>query len=149
VRCREIRERTVDPATLELQDQVYHPGDAEEHFLSFVDQQDALAGYLRLSLPDHPAGSDEHGLPLPLFQDLEGAALVREVHVYGQSLAVGAELAGAAQHIGLGTRLLDQASQIARDAGFNKLAVIAAVGTRLYYEKRGFERGDLYMVKPL
>ena len=34
--------------------------------------------------------------------DLDGAALIREVHVYGQSLAVGAEKEGAAQHAGLG-----------------------------------------------
>ena len=29
------------------------------------------------------------------------------------------------------------------DAGYRKLAVIAAVGTRLYYQNRGFERGQL------
>ena len=149
VRCREIRERLVDPAALELRDLVYHPAEAEEHFLSFVDSADALAGYLRLSLPNFTAGSDPNGLPLPAFVDLAGAALVREVHVFGQSLAVGAEQVGAAQHMGLGTRLLDRASKIALSAGFNKLAVIAAVGTRLYYEKRGFVRGELYMVKTL
>lgn len=149
VRCREIRQRMVDPAMLVLRDLVYHPADAEEHFLSFVDHEDALAGYLRLSLPSHPAGSDPAGLPLPAFADLAGAALVREVHVFGQSLAVGVEQVGAAQHMGLGTRLLDRASEIAHSAGFKKLAVIAAVGTRLYYEKRGFVRGELYMVKTL
>jgi elongator complex protein 3 len=145
VRCREIRERSVNPETLELRDQVYNPAWAEEHFLSYVDPDDRLAGYLRLSLP----AAAELALPQPLFADLAGAALVREVHVYGQSLAVGAELPGAAQHSGLGTQLLERAAQIARAAGFRRLAVIAAVGTRLYYEKRGFERGELYMVKPL
>jgi elongator complex protein 3 len=149
VRCREIRQHIVSADTLELRDLVYHPAQAEEHFLSYVDPNDRLAGYLRLSLPDHPAGVDESSLPLPLFADLQGAALVREVHVYGQSLAVGAEQSGAAQHSGLGTQLLEQAATIARAAGFRKLAVIAAVGTRLYYEKRGFERGELYMVKNL
>jgi histone acetyltransferase (RNA polymerase elongator complex component) len=29
------------------------------------------------------------------------------------------------------------------------LAVIAAVGTREYYAMRGFEQGELYMVKTL
>jgi elongator complex protein 3 len=149
VRCREIRQHIVSAASLELRDLVYHPAQAEEHFLSYVDPSDRLAGYLRLSLPDHPAGVDESSLPLPLFADLQGAALVREVHVYGQSLAVGAEQSGAAQHSGLGTQLLDRAAEIARAAGFRKLAVIAAVGTRIYYEKRGFERGALYMVKDL
>ncbi len=147
VRCREIRQRTVAPESLELKDLVYHPADAEEHFLSYVDPDDRLAGYLRLSLPDPAAAGS--ALPQPLFADLAGAALVREVHVYGQSLAVGAELPGAAQHSGLGTQLLERAAEIARAAGFKRLAVIAAVGTRLYYEKRGFERGELYMVRPL
>ena len=42
-----------------------------------------------------------------------------------------------------------RASELARAAGFRRLAVIAAVGTRRYYEARGFERGELYLVKPL
>ena len=57
------------------------------------------------------------------------------------------EQAGAAQHGGLGTSLLIKAEQIAKDAGYSKLVVIAAVGTRLYYEKRGFIRTGLYMTK--
>ncbi|HEX7975699.1 MAG TPA: GNAT family N-acetyltransferase, partial [Anaerolineales bacterium] len=130
----------------------YHPSCAEEHFLSFVTPDDHIAGYLRLSLPnrgDLCQGSKawrafDENLP-----DLKGAALVREVHVYGQSLAVGAEQAGAAQHIGLGTKLLQAAGQIAREHGFGRLAVIAAIGTRRYYESRGFQRGELYMVKEL
>jgi elongator complex protein 3 len=149
IRCREIRQRKVNPLTLELRDQVYRPSDAEEHFISYVDPDDRLAGYLRLSLPIYPVGANESGLPIAIFGDLEGAALVREVHVYGQSLPVGAEQPGAAQHAGLGTQLLEEASRIAREAGYRKLAVIAAVGTRLYYEKRGFQRGERYMVKSL
>jgi len=27
--------------------------------------------------------------------------------------------------------------------------VIAAIGTRLYYESRGFKRGEIYMIKDL
>ena len=49
--------RTVNPPTCELDDLVYHPADAEEHFLSFVTPDDRLAGYLRLSLP--PAGTGQ------------------------------------------------------------------------------------------
>jgi elongator complex protein 3 len=81
--------------------------------------------------------------------DLQGAALIREVHVYGQSLAVGEEQSGVAQHSGLGTRLIYQAERIAYAKGFQKLAVIAAVGTRRYYLQRGFERGEYYLVKKL
>ena len=73
--------------------------------------------------------------------------MIREVHVYGQSLPVGAEKEGAAQHSGLGTQLLEEAEKVARAHGFQRMAVISAVGTREYYLDRGFERGELYLVK--
>jgi len=81
--------------------------------------------------------------------DLKRAAIIREVHVYGQSLSVGEEQRGAAQHIGLGSRLMEYAAEVACLRGYERLAVIAAVGTRQYYLKRGFQRGDLYLVKEL
>jgi elongator complex protein 3 len=83
----------------------------------------------------------------PKIDDLVGAALIREVHIYGQSLQVGQEAGGAAQHSGLGTALLKEAEKIAVEKGFNKIAVISAVGTRLYYLDRGYSRGELYLVK--
>ncbi len=143
VRCREVRGEAVRPEELRLDDLVYAPAKAEEHFLSFVTPQDRLAGYLRLSLPEDP-----HQLAREM-PDLEGAALIREVHVYGQSLPVGGEQRGAAQHVGLGTRLLQVAEERARAAGFHRLAVIAAIGTRKYYEARGFKRGELYLYREL
>jgi len=142
VRCREVRGQTVNPSALALTDEIYPAGPAEEHFISFVTPDDRLAGFLRLSLP----GSDSPDTGLT---DLAGAALIREVHVYGQSLPVGGEHAGAAQHSGLGTRLLAEAEKIALSAGFHRLVVISAVGTREYYLGRGFERGELYLVKNL
>ncbi len=142
VRCREVRGKPVHLDALKLDDMVYQAGAAQEHFISYVTPDDKLAGFVRLSLPGE--ASPQTGM-----MDLDGAALIREVHVYGQSLPVGAEKKGAAQHAGLGTRLLEQAEEIARAAGFARLAVISAVGTREYYLERGFERGELYLVKSL
>lgn len=142
VRCREIRKATVAVPALTLNDLVYPAANAEEHFISFDTPEDGLAGFIRLSLPAADA-------PATGLVDLDGAALIREVHVYGQSLPVGAEMGGAAQHIGLGTRLIEEAEKIARAKGFKRMAVISAVGTRKYYLDRGFERGELYLVKPL
>ena len=76
---------------------------------------------------------------------LSGCAVVREVHVYGPALKLGARREGTAQHTGMGTRLLDEARRITRQEGFRRLAVIAAVGTRSYYRERGFEMGELYV----
>ena len=140
VRCCEVRGGSVDPAQLKINDLIYPSDQAEEHFISYETPDDKLAGFIRLSLPCENA-------PQTDLIDLEGAALIREVHVYGQSLQVGAEKQGAAQHAGLGTRLLQQAEVIAKEKGFARLAVISAVGTRQYYLERGFERGELYLVK--
>lgn len=142
VRCREVRGQAVQAEDLVLQDFSYPAGWAEEHFLQFVTPEDRLAGYLRLSLP----GPQSLDLGMA---DLQGAALVREVHVYGQALAVGAEQPGAAQHAGLGRRLIEAAASLAFERGFRRLAVIAAIGTRQYYARRGFEPGELYMVRSL
>jgi len=141
IRCREIRGSTLQKANLELHDLVYQTGVSEEHFLAYDTEDNRLAGFLRLSLP-----YENNVLEIP---DLEDAAIIREVHVYGQSLEVGTEQAGAAQHAGLGKNLIQRAEEIARGQGYNCLAVIAAVGTRQYYAMRGFEMGKLYMVKPL
>jgi elongator complex protein 3 len=137
-----VRKQAVDLQKLHLEDLVYQAQGAEEHFLSFVTPEDRLAGFLRLSLP----ARNPSCLGL---QDLQDAAMIREVHVYGQSLSLGTDQAGAAQHAGLGTQLLQKAEELARQKGFRRLAVISAVGTRLYYQNRGFERGELYLVKTL
>ena len=140
VRCREVRKQHVSAERVELHDLVYFAAQAEEHFISFDTPDDKLAGFIRLSLP-----SSE--LPDTRLDDLKGAALIREVHVYGQSLPVGIEKDGAAQHSGLGTQLLEEAEKVAKKRGFRRVAVISAVGTRGYYLDRGFERGELYLVK--
>lgn len=142
IRCREIRGQAVEPDGLELQDSIYEAGGAEEHFLSLVTQDDRLAGFLRLSLPR--ADSAAVGLV-----DLEGAALIREVHVYGQSLEFGANPTGAAQHAGLGMRLMQAAETRASRRSYRRMAVISALGTRGYYRRLGYRLGETYMLKDL
>jgi len=143
IRCREVRGKTIDAENLDMQDMVYQAAGAEEHFLQFTTADDRLAGYLRLSLPEQDP-YEVLGL-----DDLRGAAMIREVHIYGQSLPVGAEQDGAAQHAGLGTRLINRAEEIARERGYQRLAVISAIGTRRYYHARGFVEGSLYQYKHL
>ena len=148
VRCREVRGKPISPETVRLDDLVYEAESAEEHFISYVTPDDKLAGFIRLSLP----ASDSPETALSDLDTLSGTgnvALIREVHVYGQSLAVGAEKEGAAQHSGLGTQLLAEAEDVAKAKGFAKMAVISAIGTRKYYLDRGFERGEYYLVKSL
>ena len=142
IRCREVRGQSIAPLSLRLEELIYAADGAQEWFLSFVTPDDQLAGFLRLSLPELDTFKVGIG-------ELEQAAVIREVHVYGQSLAVGKEQIGAAQHSGLGSRLIQRAEQVARQHGYKRLAVIAAVGTRKYYLQRGYKRGELYLVKSL
>jgi len=142
IRCREIGNHPIDHSKLLKEELVYQAAFAEEHFLSYVTPDDHLAGFLRLSLPTE--NSPQVGIP-----EIQGAAMIREVHVYGQSLEVGRDQPGAAQHIGLGTRLINWAEHIARQKGFKELAVISAIGTRQYYLKRGFQRGEYYLRKEI
>ncbi len=142
VRCREVRGLKIDLEALINEDYTYHTGEAEEHFLSYITPDDKLVGFLRLSLPG-PESPDTGQ------KDLIGAALIREVHVFGKSLPVGEDQDGVAQHAGLGRSLIQWAEQIAGKADYQRIAVISAVGTRQYYLRQGFERGSFYMVKAL
>ncbi len=136
IRCREVRGQAVDVDALRLERLDYETDGTRECFLSYVTPEGNLAGFLRLSLP----GAES------TIAELAGCAVVRELHVYGPALALGARREGTAQHAGLGTHLLNKARHIAHQERFSRLAVIAAVGTRPYYRERGFEQGELYVV---
>jgi elongator complex protein 3 len=142
IRCREVKGQKIEIESLDLADLIYESGGCEEHFLSYNTPDDRLAGFLRLSLPGGKSADPE-------IHELEGAAIIREVHVYGESLPVGEESEGAAQHAGLGTRLLEEAENIAAEKGYKRIAVISAVGTRGYYLDRGYDRGELYLIKTI
>jgi len=141
IRAREIRHETVALSALHLDEQPYEGGVADEIFLQYITEDRRIAAFLRLSLPDRSL--------TPLHDDLADAAIIREVHVYGQSLGIGESQPGRAQHAGLGTQLIERAVEIARERGYDRLAVISAIGTRGYYRKRGFADGTLYQVRKL
>lgn len=141
IRAREIRGDPVAPDELRLDVQAYDTSMGRDYFLQFITTDRRIAGFLRLSLPDRHTAS--------LTEELTDAAIIREVHVYGQSLRIGEAGEGRAQHTGLGTRLIDRAAQIATEGGYPRLAVISAVGTRGYYRARGFADGLLYQVRAL
>jgi ELP3 family radical SAM enzyme/protein acetyltransferase len=111
----------------------YWPGDLETYI--------GLYGFLRLRLDMNPGGG--------YIPELKDCALVREVHVYGTSMGVGLESDGS-QHKGYGKLLMALAEKIAKAAGWNKVAVIAGVGTREYYKNKcGYRLEGTYMVKDI
>ena len=144
IRMREIAKD--DPRIDEIRiDGIAYSADvSDEHFLQWVDEDNRIYGFLRLSLPhrdavaalgdDAPVGPDD--------------AMIREVHVYGFAENIHAE-GTSAQHLGLGRTLIERACAIAREAGYARINVISSVGTREYYRNLGFEDGELYQSKPL
>ena len=100
-----------------------------------------LYGFLRLRIDPNPGGD--------IIKEINDCALVREVHVYGQSLGVGKDGFGS-QHRGFGMWMMKVAENIGSMHGFAKSAVIAGVGTREYYKNKcGYTLGETYMLKDL
>lgn len=139
IRAREIKGEKVTMDDLELDIVNYKTKETTEYFLQYITKSRKIAGFLRLSLPDKNVKNE-------VSEELDGAAVIREVHVYGPSLKLNRDSEGQAQHLGLGTQLIEKAKLISKEEGFSRLAVISAIGTREYYEKRGFRLINLYQV---
>ncbi len=135
VRAREIARDAFDPDDAKLRVTEYETATGTECFHEFVTPDDRILGFLRLSLPSGRVTAPA---------EVENAALIREVHVYGSAVSLGEDAEARPQHRGLGTRLIEAAAERAASAGFARLAVISAVGTRGYYRDRGFADGTLY-----
>jgi elongator complex protein 3 len=137
IRCREIGRLPSDaqPETRTLR---YECCGGQEHFVSAV-SADSLIGFLRLRFP-----------PAAFLPELEGAALVRELHVYGSMVPLGRNGEDDDyQHRNYGTVLLAHAEGIARDAGYPRVAIMSGIGVRPYYRKHGYVRTGPYMIKEL
>lgn len=148
IRYREIGSDAPDPAELEMDVVAYSTPTSEERFLQWVTPEGKIAGFLRLSLPDQRFVAEcakRYGDDAPVDA---GEAMIREVHVYGVAARVGQE-GTAAQHRGLGRSLVARACELALEAGFGRISVISAVGTREYYRSLGFLDHGLYQQKAL
>lgn len=139
IRCREIGHELIESGNIELVKRQYQAANGTEVFLSYEDiKRDKLIALLRLRLTEKAA-----------LGELENAALIREVHVYGRQLAIGKRIKGEQQHLGWGSLLMAEAEKIAKKSGYKKVAVISGIGTREYYRKKGYALEGTYMVKPI
>lgn len=156
IRAREIRNYQFDPEDVRLEKEIYTTKVSTEIFLQYVVDAEKvidpktkkppldvvgtkILGFLRLSLPTKQN----------FIVELNDAAMIREIHVYGRLVAVGTRKTNKAQHLGLGKKLIALAEEIAQKKDYKKLAVISAIGTREYYRSRGFTDGKLYQFKLL
>lgn len=140
IRCREAKNAVITEEP-RLFCETYAANGGTEHFISYESKnRDTLYAFVRLRLP----GKNAH----ILFNELNGAAYIRELHTYGTLVGV-AQSGNAVQHKGLGRKLMEEAERVARDNGWHKMAVIAGVGVREYYRKLGYALEGTYMMKEL
>jgi elongator complex protein 3 len=137
IRCREIG-RLPSLAESEIRVLKYESCGGQEHFISVV-SDDSIIGFARLRFPSRVYCAE-----------LENAAVLRELHVYGSLVPVGKDAESEEwQHRNFGKVLLARAEEIAIDAGFTCLAVMSGIGVRPYYRRQGYERRGTYMIRDL
>ncbi|MCK5510438.1 tRNA uridine(34) 5-carboxymethylaminomethyl modification radical SAM/GNAT enzyme Elp3 [Candidatus Parcubacteria bacterium] len=146
IRCREARER-VSITNCRLHITNYFASGGEEYFIAFESKDGKiLYGFCRLRLPVCNA-LDKRKLGFSVIQE---AALIRELHVYGELVSVAKnKKKNKIQHSGLGKKLLVEAEKIAFKNSYKKIVVISGVGVRDYYRKFGYRLNGTYMVKAI
>ncbi|MBP9718320.1 tRNA uridine(34) 5-carboxymethylaminomethyl modification radical SAM/GNAT enzyme Elp3 [Candidatus Gracilibacteria bacterium] len=145
IRCREIRNEPIDPKNIELRTMEYDASEGKEFFLSYDDaSRDKLCALLRLRFTSYSLQGKKHFL-----KELEGAAIIRELHTYGAQVPISEKDELASQHMGFGKKLVAKAEEIALHHGYKKMAIISGVGIREYYRKLGYELEGTYMTKKL
>lgn len=105
-----------------------------------------LYSLLRLRIPSQYFTKESHFLPV-----LEWAAIIREIHTFWEQVGIGEEDESAIQHRGFGKKMVIEAERIVMEKypDIKKIAVIAWVGVRPYFEKLGYTLKEGYMVKYL
>jgi elongator complex protein 3 len=146
IRCREVglvssKAGKVSEEDLMLHKITYEASEGKEVFLSYENGDcTVLVGFLRLRKPSRFAHRPE----------VQDAALVRELHVYGPVVPIGSRARDGWQHKGYGRKLLEEAEFIAKEVfGCGKILVTSAVGARNYYRKFGYSLMGPYMGKNL
>jgi len=141
IRCREagLQRRYPEISEVTLRRYDYDASAGREIFLSYESMDgETILGFLRM-----------RKVAKPHRKELEGSAIVRELHVYGQAVGVGRkESQDSLQHRGYGGKLLREAERISEEElGVRKIAVISAVGTRQYYRRMGYNQDGPYVSK--
>jgi elongator complex protein 3 len=150
IRCREagLQRRYLSDQEIKMNRMDYLASNGLEVFLSFesIDKLTIL-GFLRLRKVMDSCRKELRDYD----SDCPCAAIVRELHVYGQMLNVGKDGdKESSQHKGYGLQLMQEAERIAKEEfGVHKLSVISAVGTREYYKKLGYVKNGPYVSKML
>jgi elongator complex protein 3 len=147
IRCREVKKAQINPNELKLAIDHFMAAGGEEYFLTLNTLEDRLAALLRLRIPRYLLSANSQA---PL-KELRGAAIIRELHTYGQVVKIGSQGDGQSQHSGLGRFLVDEALDIIQKRKeqdlpqIEKLSVISGIGVKQYWRRLGFNDDGSYL----
>ena len=168
IRSREVKNKKdaidiINKAKLFVRE--YNASEGTEYFISFESPDNKyIYGFCRLRLSNNmgivrdikprihrKTKEDNKEIYINLFPELDGVAMIRELHVYGNMNPVDVDnIKAKTQHRGFGKKLVAKAEEIAWNNGFKKIGVISGVGVRKYYEKLGYSLGTYdYMYKEI
>jgi ELP3 family radical SAM enzyme/protein acetyltransferase len=163
IRCREAGRHSLSPQDGELVIRNYWASGGMEFFISWESKPEhpqpddaynapgyeeyrrSLFGFVRLRLHEN---ANNIIFPELMDSSKKCAALVRELHVYGDTTTVGAQ-GRDVQHLGIGKKLMAKAERIALDHGYTKIAVISGNSVRQYYHSIGYQLEGTFMTKRL
>ena len=145
IRCREIKWDIIKLENVKMIRENYKANWWDEIFLTFDDvKRDKLISLLRLRIPSQYFEKKKH-----FIKELNWAAIIREIHTYWIHTSVW-ENDWNTQHFWFWKKLLKEAERISKEEYWlNKVAVIAWVWVRKYYEKNWYSLVGSYMVKEI
>ena len=185
IRYREIgfvlRDKRKLDLNLKLKITKYKASKGTEYFLEIINKDDILFGLLRLRIFESDLGSPcslinkKQLIKNSCVNNIKKSrakrgnihqmhAIIREIHVYGQSLKLGEEvekvgptgvpreqgkLYKGQQHKGLGKWLMKEAEKITKKNNIDRLLIISGIGVREYYKKLGYVLEGSYMIKDI
>lgn len=163
IRCREVQGDCTMVDVAELVVRKYESSGGIEYFISIESGNDnthrlvdgkwydmarkqvpgIMYGFLRLRLVNNTRNK--------YFDELHNAALIRELHVYGQvvSKTTDEEFGNHIQSKGFGKLMMQKAEEIAMNNYYTKIAVISGIGVREYYRKIGYKDVNTFMMKTI
>ncbi|MAG15524.1 tRNA uridine(34) 5-carboxymethylaminomethyl modification radical SAM/GNAT enzyme Elp3 [Candidatus Woesearchaeota archaeon] len=140
IRCREVgRNKTFENVEITIDE--FEASNGKEFFIEAEDvKNNVLLGFCRLRFPSQQLRKEI----------TDNTAMIRELHVYASSVAVGnLPKEKQVQHRGYGKKLMMKAEEIAKEHGKDKMLVISGIGAKEYYKKLGYDYDGVYMGKKL
>jgi histone acetyltransferase (RNA polymerase elongator complex component) len=142
IRAREIGRHTKYYNQMANYNSYYYRGnEGDDYFIAYESyDRKALFGFIRLRIVSQNKN-------MIIFDILKNRGLIRELHVYGDTIAVKSLAKNGCQHTGIGKGLLKYAERKTMENGLYGIVVISGEGVKEYYEKKGYREVDTFMVK--